>query len=176
MGLLDGLLGGSNQQGSGMSPLTALLMGVLAYRTYQGKGRLADMLGRGATAPGDTSTNPPGSHVTPPASGGLGDMLKGGLGGLLAGGAAGGLLSGGLSDLVNRFQHSGHGDIANSWIGTGANHAISPDQLQQALGPDTVNSLAEQAGISQVDVLQGLSRDLPGAVDELTPDGALPRA
>jgi hypothetical protein len=45
MGLLDGLFGGSGQQSS-MSPLIALLLGVLAYRTYQGKGRLADMLGR----------------------------------------------------------------------------------------------------------------------------------
>jgi uncharacterized protein YidB (DUF937 family) len=171
MGLLDGLLGGSNQQGSsGMSPLTALLMGVLAYRTYQGKGRLAEMLGRGAQ-----NTNP-GGTVAPPASGGLGGLLGGGLGGLLAGGAAGGLLSGGLSDLVNRFQQSGHGDIANSWIGTGANHAVSPNQLQEALGPDTVNTLAEQAGLSQIDVLSGLSQDLPGAIDQLTPDGQIPNA
>lgn len=184
MGLLDGLLGGSNQQGSsGMSPLTALLMGVLAYRTYQGKGPLADMLGRGA-APGVNPAGPgmsPGGNVAPPASGGgLGDMLRGvlggGLGSILAGGAAGGLVNGGLSDLLNRFQQNGHGEVANSWIGTGANRAISPDQLQEALGPDTVNSLAQQAGLSQVDVLNGLSRDLPGAVDHLTPDGRLPGA
>jgi len=173
MGLLDGLLGGSNRTSSGMSPLNALLLGVLAYRTYQGKGRLAEMLGRGAPA----SISPPGSNVTPPASGGgLGNLLGGGLGGLLAGGAAGGPLSGGLRSLVDRFQQNGHGDIANSWIGTGANHAVSPDQLHEALGPDTVNTLAEQAGISQVDVLSGLSRDLPGAIDQLTPDGRLPEA
>ena len=172
MGLLDGLLGGSNQASTGMSPLNALLLGVLAYRTYQGKGRLAEMLGRGAPA----GTSPPSSNVAPPASGGLGDLLGGGLGGLLAGGAAGGLLSGGLKSLVDRFQQNGHGDIANSWIGTGANHAVSPDQLHEALGPDTVNTLAEQAGISQVDVLSGLSRDLPGAIDQLTPDGRLPEA
>jgi uncharacterized protein YidB (DUF937 family) len=176
MGLLDGLLGGSNQQGSGMSPLTALLLGVLAYRTYQGKGRLADMLGRSADAsPGAINAGRPGADVTP-SSGGIGDLFRGGLGGLLAGGATGGLLSSGLNDLLGRFQQSGHGDIANSWIATGSNRAISPDQLQEALGPDTVNSLAEQAGISDMDVLTGLSRDLPDAVDQLTPDGEIPRA
>jgi uncharacterized protein YidB (DUF937 family) len=95
---------------------------------------------------------------------------------LLAGGAAGGLLNGGLSDLLNRFQQNGHGDVANSWIGTGPNRAVSPDQLQEALGPDTVNSLAEQAGISQIDLLSGLSRDLPDAVDQLTPEGRIPEA
>ena len=34
-----------------MSPLTLGLLAVLAYRTYQGKGRLADMLGRNEPAP-----------------------------------------------------------------------------------------------------------------------------
>ncbi len=85
-------------------------------------------------------------------------------------------MGGGLNDLLGRFQQNGHGDIANSWIGTGANHAISPDQLQQALGPDTVSSLAQQAGLSDIDVLSGLSRDLPDAVDQLTPNGEIPNA
>ena len=45
MGLLDSVLGGSRASG-GMSPITMALLGVLAYRTFQGKGRLADMLGQ----------------------------------------------------------------------------------------------------------------------------------
>ena len=61
--------------------------------------------------------------------------------------------------------------MANSWISTGPNRAISPDELHDAIGSDTVNSLAQQAGLSDIDVLSGLSRDLPGAVDELTPTG-----
>lgn len=160
-----------------MSPLIWVLLGVLAYRTYKGKGRLAEMLS-GATP---TGVNPSGNvaaptgNLAPSSSGGLGDLFRGGLGGL-AGGAAGGLLAGGLGEMLNRFQQNGHGDVANSWIGTGPNRAVSPDQLQEALGPDTVNSLAEQAGISQIDVLSGLSRDLPDAVDQFTPDGRIPEA
>ena len=51
--------------------------------------------------------------------------------------------------------------------------SISPDELQQALGPDTVNTLANEAGLSDIAVLSGLSHDLPDAVDELTPTGAI---
>jgi uncharacterized protein YidB (DUF937 family) len=63
--------------------------------------------------------------------------------------------------------------VAHSWIGAGPNQSISPDDLHNALGTDTVNSLAEQAGLSDIDVLSGLSHDLPGAVDDLTPTGEI---
>ena len=170
-----------------LSPLILLLLGVLAWRTYKGKGPLAEMLrGLGGAAP----DAPPGSPQTRPAfppgrpmgappvppmarPGGLGGMFGGNMGGAFAGGVAGGLLGSGLHDLLNRFQHNGYGDVANSWIGTGANRSISPDELQQALGPDTVNALANEAGLSDIDVLSGLSRDLPDAVDELTPTGTI---
>ncbi len=161
-----------------MSPLIWLLLGVLAYRTYKGKGPLAEMLGRAAPVdvnPSARNVAAPTGHLAPPASGGFGDLFRGGLGGF-AGGAAGGLLAGGLSDMLHRFQQNGYGDVANSWIGTGANRAISPDELNEALGPDTVNSLAEQAGLSQIDALSGLSRDLPDAVDQFTPQGTIPEA
>jgi hypothetical protein len=55
MGLFDQVLGGAGSSGSGgMSPINMALLGLLAYRTFEGKGRLADMLGRspgGAGAP-----------------------------------------------------------------------------------------------------------------------------
>ena len=119
-------------------------------------------------------------HAQARAAVGLGDILKGelgnlgGLGGMLAGGAAGSVLSGGLGELLKQFQQSGHGDLANSWVGTGPNKEISPHELGKALGDDTVNSLAEQAGLSKVELLQGLSDQLPGIVDQLTPHGRVP--
>ena len=109
--------------------------------------------------------------VAPAASAGMGRGFGGNLGGALAGGMAGGLIGSGLHELLNRFQNRGYGDVANSWISTGPNRAISPGELHDALGSDTVNSLAQEAGLSDIDVLSGLSRDLPGAVDELTPTG-----
>ena len=171
-----------------LSPLILLLLGVLAYRTYKGKGPLAEMLrGLSGAAPDAVPPPPPGYPQRPPTALPTGRPMGaapvapmarpgafgGNLGGAFAGGVAGGLLGSGLHELLNRFQHNGYGDVANSWIGTGANRAIAPDELQQALGPDTVNALAQEAGLSDIDVLSGLSRDLPDAVDELTPAGAI---
>ena len=147
MGLFD-ILGGS-QSGSGMSPLTMALMGVLAYRTMKGQGRLANMMG-GATAG------------------------AGGLGGLLSGGMGGGMLTNGLQDLLARFGLNGHGDKAQSWISTGPNQAIQPNEVEQALGEDRVQWLIQQTGMSKADLLAGLSRELPRTVDKLTPDGRIP--
>jgi uncharacterized protein YidB (DUF937 family) len=110
----------------------------------------------------------------PGSGGGLGDLLKGGLGGLLGGGVAGSVLSGGLNDLLNQFQQSGHSETAKSWVGTGPNKAISPDDLAGALGADKINALMTQSGMSRDDLLQGLSQYLPQVVDQMTPAGRLP--
>jgi uncharacterized protein YidB (DUF937 family) len=161
MGLLDSVLGGTRTSG-GMSPITMALLGVLAYRTFQGKGRLADMFGR---APSSGTSG--GASTTHP--GGLGGLLGG-----LLGGGAGGILSGGLGDLLKQFQQNGHGDKAQSWIASGPNKSVSPSELEQALGPDKISWLMDQTGLSREELLAGLSRELPKAVDQLTPNGRLP--
>ena len=167
MGLLDQVLGGGTgtSSGGGMSPMTMALMGLLAYRTFEGKGRLADMLGRtpgNAAAPNGT----PGVAGT----GGFGGML----GGLLGGGGAGSILSGGLGDLLKQFQQNGQGDKAQSWIASGPNKPVLPSELEQALGPEKIAWLMQQTGMSREDLLAGLSRELPRVVDKLTPDGRIP--
>ena len=111
----------------------------------------------------------------PGGSGGIGDLLKGGLGGLLAGGAAGSILGGGLNDLVKQFQQKGLGDAANSWVGTGPNKPVNPNDLANALGADQINSLMAHSGLSRDDLLEGLSQNLPQVVDQLTPDGRVPQ-
>ena len=68
------------------------------------------------------------------------------LGGLLGGGAAGGILSGGLGDLLKQFQQNGQGDKAQSWISSGPNKAVSPRELEEALGPDKIAWLMQQTG------------------------------
>ena len=81
---------------------------------------------------------------------------------------------GGLGALLEQLQKGGLGEAVNSWIGTGANKAVSPNQLHQALGQDTVDDLAEQTGLPQDDLMAQLSKILPGVVDKLTPNGQLP--
>lgn len=172
MGLLDQVFGGTQGNKSGTSPITLGLLALLAYRTYEGKGRLAEMLGRGQSSAGGAAGSP--SSVPSNASGGLGDLIRNGLGGLLAGGASGGLLSGGLGGLLKQFQQNGQGEVANSWISNGPNKSISPSQVEQALGPEIVQTLSEHAGKPREDVLSELSKSLPDVVNKLTPDGRVP--
>jgi uncharacterized protein YidB (DUF937 family) len=143
MGIFDAL-GGSGRRSAGMSPVMMGLMGLLAYRTLKGKGRLADMLGTGTT--------------------------EAGAGGALSGGA----LGGGLKDLLDRFRDSGQQNKAESWVAKGPNQPIAPDELENALGEERIQWLMEQTGMQKDKLLAGLSNELPNAIDELTPDGRLP--
>ena len=102
--------------------------------------------------------------------------MQGGLGGLLAGGAAGSVLSGGLGGLLNQLQQNGHGETANSWVGKGPNQNISESDLAKSIGSEDIDMLARHTGMSRDELLSGLSRELPGAIDELTPDGRVPTA
>ena len=83
-------------------------------------------------------------------------------------------MSNGLEELLQRFQQNGYGDIVNSWIGTGQNRPIAPDQLQQALSPETVDELSQQTGVPRHEVLSELSQALPTMVDRFTPQGRIP--
>ena len=165
MGVLDGVFGG-RMRGAGMSPLTLAVLGLLGYQALKGK-NLGDMF-RGNTAPDQPGNSQPGG------GGGLGGLLGGGLGSILGGGAAGGILSGGLADLLKQFQTTGHGDAADSWVSSGPNKSISPQELEESLGPDRVRWLMEQTGMSKDELLAGLSQELPDAVDKLTPQGRIP--
>ena len=170
---------------SGYPSMTALL-GLLAVAGFQNRDKLAELLGGGgqgtAGAPGQGGGQGAGA---PGQGGGLGRAgasgQAGGLGGLLGqltgslgGASAGSVLSGGLGELVDRFKQSGHGEVADSWVGTGPNRDIAPPQLERAIGPDVLATLAQQTGLSREEILSRLSRDLPQAVDRYTPDGRLP--
>jgi uncharacterized protein YidB (DUF937 family) len=144
MGIFDMLGGPTRRSGAGMSPIMMGLMGLLAYRTLKGKGRLADMLGTGSSATG------------------AGEPL------------GGGALGGGLKDLLDRFRQSGQGTKADSWVAKGPNHPIAPDELETALGEERLQWLMEQTGMPKDQLLAGLSNELPDAVDQLTPEGRLP--
>ena len=174
MGLLDILNGMQNgprgqttpaPAGSGgMSPIAMALLGLVAYKAIK---HLSPDQPNAVPANRGTTT------TAGPSAGGLGGML-GPLGGLLAGGAAGSVLSGGLNDLLKQFQQNGHGEVANSWIGSGPNKAISPNDLASALGADRLNAMMSYSGMSREELLSGLSQQLPGMIDQLTPDGRVP--
>jgi uncharacterized protein YidB (DUF937 family) len=96
------------------------------------------------------------------------------LGAALAGGTAGSLVSGGLSELVDRFQQNGLGQVANSWIGNGPNSSVSTGDIEKAAGTETLDELAKELGIPRSQLLERLSAELPQAVDHLSPQGRIP--
>jgi len=82
----------------------------------------------------------------------------------------------GLSGLIGQLSSAGLGNVAQSWVGTGQNLPISPDQLSGALGAPQLQQLAQQFGIAPDAVAGQLSRVLPQVVDRLTPQGKIPAA
>ena len=189
---------GSSGGGGGMSPLMMALLGLLAYKAFKGRshqgpnpgaterpvapggtasagppgGGLGDILG--GLFGGKASSLPSGTATGAKPSGSLSNLFPGGLGGLLGGAAAGSVLSGSLGNIIKELQDSGHGRVAQSWVGTGPNEEVAPKDLANALGSDTLNALSRQTGLSMDDLLAGLSQHLPDLVDQLTPNGRLP--
>ena len=81
---------------------------------------------------------------------------------------------GGLQNLISQFDAKGFGDIIGSWVGTGQNKSISPDQIQNVLGSDVLSGIAAKLGLNVNDLSRQLSNLLPGVVDKLTPKGKVP--
>jgi uncharacterized protein YidB (DUF937 family) len=108
-------------------------------------------------------------------------MLDGLLGGIVGAGMVSVVTNiiekhGGLQGVVSEFEKNGLGPTVKSWVGTGPNQAISPDDVHKALGPDLLQQLSAKSGLSVQDLAQRLSQVLPQAVDKLTPDGSIPKA
>jgi uncharacterized protein YidB (DUF937 family) len=153
--------------------LTALL-GVLAVAGYQNRDKIREMLG--GMMEGAQNRSGQDNGLGGLLGGLAGSRTSGGLGDLLAGGSLGGLLNGGLGGLLEQFEKNGQGETAKSWVETGPNAPIDDRELSQALGPDLLQELSARTGLQREEILSRLTRDLPMAVNDLTPDGEIPSA
>jgi len=81
--------------------------------------------------------------------------------------------SGGLAGIVEKFKKAGLGNQAASWVSTGQNLPISPDQVNQVIGGDTISQLAGQVGLQPAQLSQGLADVLPDLINQGTPNGQL---
>lgn len=106
------------------------------------------------------------------------DGLLGGVAGAEAISLVNGLIEkhGGVQGILTQLHSQGLSETARSWVESGANQPISPDQLHQAFGADTIKELAARAGLDPQQALQRLSLLLPQAIDKLTPNGVIPKA
>ena len=131
---------------SNRMPSLAALLGLVAVAGYQNREKIGEFI-----------RNMQGSGAASPAGAG-----------------AGGSVQGGLGDLIDHFRNSGLGKKADSWVSTGQNEPVDETELGGALGPDLLDTLAKQTGLSREELLKRLSQVLPQAVDQMTPEGRLP--
>lgn len=164
--LLKGLTGGGSGQAGQSGGLGDLLGGLM------GGGGLGSALGAGL-----------GAGVGGSMGGGMGSMLGGGLGAMLPTllPAVLGMLGGrtapnrsGMHQLVDTMHANGMGDVAQSWVGTGANQPITAEQVEKVLTPEQLAQLGAASGLAPDQVRQGVAAVLPDVVNTLTPDGTLP--
>lgn len=110
---------------------------------------------------------------------GLLDNLMGALGGQSGSGDLAEIVqslgaAGGVGGLVDAFQKGGLGEVAQSWVSSGANLPISAEQIQAVLGSGMVGQFAEKLGVDPQVGAAKLAEMLPGLIDKLTPGGQLP--
>jgi uncharacterized protein YidB (DUF937 family) len=175
MGLLDVLNGMQNgprgepqpaPPGSGgMSKTTMALLAFLAYKAFK------SLNNPQPAQAGVPSRYPSALPSTSENEGGLAGVLRTIFGG---GSMPGNVLSRGVDNTVRDMEQSGHGDIARSWVGRGANQAVTPQRLEAALGEEAIRDLMQQTGMERDELLETLSEHLPRVIDHLTPQGRLP--
>ncbi len=73
-----------------------------------------------------------------------------------------------VQSLLAAFEQQGLGHIAQSWVGDGSNHPVSPDQLHAVLGADQVQTMASQTGMQPGALLAELAQMLPGVIEQLS--------
>ncbi len=147
------------------TPSLLALLGLVAVAGYQNRGKISEMLAdaRQSSVKKDSEGQSMGQ------TGFLAEIGK-----LFGTGLSGGTLSAGLSDLVNRFKEAGRQASAESWVSDQANMPLAVQDLEAALGPETLESLAEKTGLSRAELLLRLNTALPEVVNRFTPNGRLP--
>ncbi len=141
------------------NPSMVALLGLLAVAGYQNRDKLSGLLQQAST-PRHPSPDDPGQSDLPFPRQNSGDQ-------------EGGIL-GGLADLLSRFTNPVQSAKARSWVDTGPNGDLAPEDLEEVLDPSTVDDLVQQTGLGRAELMQRLSAILPEAVDRMTPHGRLP--
>jgi uncharacterized protein YidB (DUF937 family) len=104
-----------------------------------------------------------------------GGMLARVLGGPLLGIVLGMMRKqGGLGGMLDKFRGAGMQQKADSWVSTGPNEPLSPDEVEQAMGHDELERISNETGLTVEEVRERLAKALPEAVNEVTPNGRVP--
>jgi len=79
-----------------------------------------------------------------------------------------------LAGLVSKMTQSGQlGSLVSSWLGDGANGAISAESLMGLLGENNLTQFAGSVGTDTSSAAQGLAEVLPQMMDQASSGGSL---
>ena len=78
-----------------------------------------------------------------------------------------------MASLVGGLKKAGMAQVAESWLGDGANDEISTDQVRNMFGNQKIQQMASQLGSDEDSVLAGLKDALPQMVDKSSSGGTL---
>src|SRR5262245_25506447 len=82
--------------------------------------------------------------------------------------------TGGLQGFLDQFRRAGLGEIVSSWVSRGSNTPITTEQLERAIGSDTINRISSNVGIARAASASALAYIIPRVVDLLSPEGVVP--
>lgn len=146
------------------TPSLLALLGLVAVAGYQNRSKISEMMA-------DARNEMPGSGQGQVADGG---RLMANISQMFQSATGGRTLSEGLSELVERFKAAGKSAPAESWVADGPNMPMDVEDLERALGPETVDDLSQKSGLPRAQLLLRLNAALPEVVNRLTPNGRLP--
>lgn len=126
---------------------------------------IGDLLGKLTGGGGDKGTAGDGGGGG--GTGNLVQMVLPALMGLLAGG--------GLQKLLGGLQAKGLTSQVDSWTSTDQpNQKVSAADIEDVMGTDEVDQVAQRAGVSRGEAAEAISQVLPQLVDSASPNGELP--
>ncbi|OOR87729.1 hypothetical protein B0181_09750 [Moraxella caviae] len=193
-GLLGSVLGGAQAQNANANNqaggLGGLLGSVLDSQGGSQSGGLESVLGGLLGGKAQAQNNASAADLGGLLGGLLGGVgnrsAAGGLGGALGGNKSALLLAllpvvlsfiqqnGGLSGVLSKFNNSGLGNKAQSWVNIDTdNDGIDAGDVARLFGDDKINEVCQSTGASQDEVCQGIAELLPEVMNELTPQGGL---
>ena len=81
---------------------------------------------------------------------------------------------GGISGIIAKFQKKGMSKQASSWVGTGKNESITPQEVEDVFDRPALNQLAQSMNTTPEAASKTLADFLPELLNQFTPDGKLP--
>ncbi|HEX7891348.1 MAG TPA: YidB family protein [Ramlibacter sp.] len=81
--------------------------------------------------------------------------------------------NGGMGAVLDRFRQKGYGSQMQSWVSTGDNQPLDERAVEQVVGQQDLQEMAQRLGVPEEEVRQAFAEVMPEMVNQLTPDGRL---